>query len=172
MDTIILSFASIEIWDAGGKEKIRPMWRSCTLSLINPMTYDLIHCLDYHQGDAFIFVVSALESGRLLEAREELHRMCKDRDIWKCPLLVLVNKSEQLENHFPNPNVAPPEFVSAALDIATSGFRTWTIRVRIKPDIESRCMSADLCSKAVSAMTGEGLNDAFRWVSRPFPDGV
>ena len=165
MDTVIFPFATIEIWDFGGKDKIRPMWRSCTLSPITPKSHDLIHCLDYHQGDAFIFVVSALESGRLLEAREELHYMCKDRDIWKCPLLVLVNKSEKLENHFPNPNAAPPEFVSAALDIATSGFRTWTIRVRIKPDKEGRRMRANLCWKAVSAMTGEGLDDAFRWVS-------
>jgi hypothetical protein len=77
-----------------------------------------------------VFVVSALESGRLLEAREALHDMCRDRDIWNRPLLVLVNKSEPLEDDAANPNAAPPEFVSAALDIATCGFRIWTIRVR------------------------------------------
>lgn len=128
VDTVSLPFATVVIWDAGGQPKIRPLW----------------HCY-YHNGDAFIFVVSALDSGRLLEAREEIHRMCKDRHIWRCPLLVLVNKSEPLGS-ISNPNVTPVEFVGAVLDVATSGFRVWTIR-------------------AVSALTGEGLDDAFKWLS-------
>lgn len=80
-----------------------------------------------------------------------------------CPLLILVNKSEPLGNSFPNPNATPVEFVGAVLDVATSGFRTWTIRVG---DFIALCVLFDMFIKAVSALTGEGLDDAFKWVSQ------
>ncbi|PVF92784.1 P-loop containing nucleoside triphosphate hydrolase protein [Serendipita vermifera] len=133
-EVIDFPFARITIWDVGGSEKSQYLSRHL-----------------YDQGDAFIFVVSALEGGRLLEAREELHRMCKDRDIWQCPLLVMVNKSEGKKSENGrhreiNPDAAPIEFVAAAMDIATTGFKSWGV-------------------KAVSALTGQGLEESLLWIT-------
>jgi predicted GTPase len=134
---IDLPFARITIWDIGGSKKSqyisrhRKLFRNSNLKVMKIQV-----SIVYDQGDAFIFVVSALEGGRLLEAREELHRMCEDRDIWQCPLLVMVNKSEGKKSENGrhreiNPDAAPVEFVVAAMDIPTAGFKSWGVKVSL-----------------------------------------
>lgn len=65
------------IWDVGGQEKIRPLWRSYT------------RCTD-----GIIFVVDSAEQEKLDEAKVELWRTMKYQDNKDIPLLILANKQD------------------------------------------------------------------------------
>ena len=65
------------IWDVGGQEKIRPLWRSYT------------RCTD-----GIIFVVDSSDEDNLDEAKVELWRTMKYQDNKDIPLLVLANKQD------------------------------------------------------------------------------
>ena len=60
------------VWDVGGQEKIRPLWKPYTRAT-----------------DAIIFVVDSCETAdRMEEARLELHRIMRTSDNMGVPLLV------------------------------------------------------------------------------------
>ncbi len=61
------------MWDVGGQDKLRPLWRSYT------------RCTD-----GIIFVIDSCKEDRLEEAKLELLRFCKIG----VPLLVLANKQD------------------------------------------------------------------------------
>lgn len=63
------------VWDVGGQEKIRPLWRPYTRAT-----------------DAVIFVIDSCDTERLEEAKLELHRIMKSPDNVNTPLLVVANK--------------------------------------------------------------------------------
>ena len=65
------------VWDVGGQEKIRPLWRSYTRAT-----------------DGIIFVVDSADYDTLEEARMELHRTINYQDNINIPLLVLANKQD------------------------------------------------------------------------------
>ena len=65
------------IWDVGGQEKIRPLWRSYTRST-----------------DGIIFVLDAADYRMLDEARMELHRTLNYHDNINIPVLILANKQD------------------------------------------------------------------------------
>ncbi|XP_065656236.1 uncharacterized protein LOC124814351 isoform X3 [Hydra vulgaris] len=66
------------MWDVGGQEKIRPLWRH------------------YYQGaEGLVFVVDASDVLRIQEAREELFSVLKDEGIEKgIPAVILANKQD------------------------------------------------------------------------------
>jgi ADP-ribosylation factor-like protein 4 len=65
------------VWDVGGQEKIRPLWRSYTRST-----------------DGIIFVLDSRDYTTLDEARMELHRTLNYQDNINIPLLILANKQD------------------------------------------------------------------------------
>ena len=65
------------VWDVGGQEKIRPLWRSYT------------RCTD-----GIIFVLDCADYQALDEARMELHRTVKYQDNRDIPCMVLANKQD------------------------------------------------------------------------------
>ena len=74
--------SAFTVWDVGGQDKLRPLWRSYT------------RCTD-----GIIFVVDSTRAERLEEAKLELQRMCKctlasGNGATKnaIPILVLANK--------------------------------------------------------------------------------
>ena len=75
------------IWDVGGQEKIRPLWRSYT------------RCTD-----GIIFVIDSSEEDNLDEAKLELWRTMKYQDNRDIPLLVLANKQD-LQTALPAPDI-------------------------------------------------------------------
>ncbi|KAF7309978.1 hypothetical protein MIND_00370600 [Mycena indigotica] len=68
----------ITIWEFGGQEKIRPMWRSYLW-----------------QGHAFAFVLDASATDRVKEAKEELVILLKEREYTSFPFLVIANKVDK-----------------------------------------------------------------------------
>ncbi|CAG2168912.1 unnamed protein product, partial [Oppiella nova] len=68
---------SFLIWDIGGQDKLRPLWRSYT------------RCTD-----GIIFVIDSVDDERLEEAKMELMRTAKSPENSKVPILVLANKQD------------------------------------------------------------------------------
>ncbi|GAB0098133.1 ADP-ribosylation factor-like protein 4A [Sergentomyia squamirostris] len=69
--------ANFLVWDVGGQEKLRPLWRSYT------------RCTD-----GIVFVVDSVDMERMEEAKMELMRTIKCPDNQGVPLLVLANKQD------------------------------------------------------------------------------
>ena len=65
------------VWDVGGQDKIRPLWRH------------------YYTGtQGLVFVVDSQDRERVDEAKQELHRILSDREMKDCLLLVFANKQD------------------------------------------------------------------------------
>ena len=68
---------SFVIWDVGGQDKVRPLWRSYT-----------------RNTDGIVFVVDSCDRERMEEARVELLRTARAPETSTVPLLVLANKQD------------------------------------------------------------------------------
>ena len=69
------------IWDVGGQDKIRPLWRHY-----------------YQNTQGLIFVVDSNDRERVGEAREELMRMLNEDELRDAVLLVFANKQVCFQN--------------------------------------------------------------------------
>lgn len=66
-----------QVWDVGGQDKLRPLWKSYT-----------------RRTDGLVFVVDAAEAERMEEAKVELHRITRSAENLGVPVLVLANKQD------------------------------------------------------------------------------
>jgi len=90
---------NLTIWDVGGQDKIRPLWKHYFLD-----------------SQVIIFVVDVSVPERLDEAREELSRLSSEEDLRKNPplLLVVLNKTDLL---FGKEDVLTPRSWANKLDL-------------------------------------------------------
>ncbi|GHJ85087.1 hypothetical protein NliqN6_1489 [Naganishia liquefaciens] len=77
VETVEYKNISFTVWDVGGQDKIRPLWR---------------HYFQNTQG--IIFVVDSNDRDRVSEAREELQRMLSEDELKDALLLVFANKQD------------------------------------------------------------------------------
>ncbi|KAJ2339807.1 Arf GTPase arf1, partial [Coemansia sp. RSA 2673] len=77
VETVEYKNISFTVWDVGGQDKIRPLWR---------------HYFQNTQG--IIFVVDSNDRDRVSEAREELQRMLNEDELRNANLLVFANKQD------------------------------------------------------------------------------
>ncbi|KAG7524428.1 ADP-ribosylation factor 1 [Solea senegalensis] len=77
VETLEYRNISFTVWDVGGQDKIRPLWR---------------HYFQNTQG--VIFVVDSNDRERCAEAREELLRMLAEDELREAVLLVFANKQD------------------------------------------------------------------------------
>ncbi|XP_022620652.1 ADP-ribosylation factor-like protein 4D [Seriola dumerili] len=78
MGNIKTNTTTFQVWDVGGQEKLRPLWKSYT-----------------RRTDGLVFVVDAAETERMEEAKVELHRITRSAENQGVPILVLANKQDQ-----------------------------------------------------------------------------
>lgn len=69
---------TFQVWDVGGQEKLRPLWKSYT-----------------RRTDGIVFVVDSTELERMEEARVELHKITRTSENQGVPVLILANKQDQ-----------------------------------------------------------------------------
>mmetsp|Transcript_51989 Transcript_51989/g.135753 ORF Transcript_51989/g.135753 Transcript_51989/m.135753 type:complete len:180 (+) Transcript_51989:235-774(+) len=110
------------VWDVGGQDKIRPLWRHYFLNT-----------------DAIIFVVDCNDRDRVMEARDELHRMLGEEELANSALLVFANKQDL-------PNAMNAADVTDKLGLHSLRQRNWYIQ-------------------ATCATSGEGLYEGLDWLS-------
>lgn len=93
VETVEYRNISFTVWDVGGQDKIRPLWR---------------HYFQNTQG--IIFVVDSNDRDRITEAREELQRMLNEDELRDAILLVFANKQDLPVrcSHLRQPAPAPP----------------------------------------------------------------
>ena len=75
VETVEYKNINFTVWDVGGQDKIRPLWRHY-----------------YINAKALIFVVDSSDRDRINEAKEELHRLMHDEELKDAILLVFANK--------------------------------------------------------------------------------
>lgn len=77
VETVQYKNVKFNVWDVGGQDKIRPLWRH------------------YYTGtQGLVFVVDSQDRDRIDEARQELHRIIGDREMREALLLVFANKQD------------------------------------------------------------------------------
>ena len=78
VETVSYKKCKFNVWDVGGQDKIRPLWRH------------------YYAGtQALIFVVDSEDRTRLDEAKKELMHIINDQDMRDALLLVFANKQDK-----------------------------------------------------------------------------
>ncbi|KAK4684692.1 ADP-ribosylation factor 6, partial [Tremellales sp. Uapishka_1] len=77
VETVTYKNVKFNVWDVGGQDKIRPLWRH------------------YYTGtQGLIFVIDSGDRDRIDEARLELERILADREMRDCLLMVFANKQD------------------------------------------------------------------------------
>ncbi|XP_055513004.1 ADP-ribosylation factor 1-like [Leucoraja erinacea] len=104
VETVEYKNVSFTVWDVGGQDKIRPLWR---------------HYFQNTQG--LIFVVDSNDRERINEAREELNRMLNEEELRDAVLLVLANKQDL-------PNAMNAAEITDKLGLHQICQRTWYIQ--------------------------------------------
>ncbi|XP_041477971.1 ADP-ribosylation factor 1-like [Lytechinus variegatus] len=104
VETVEYKNISFTVWDVGGQDKIRPLWR---------------HYFQNTQG--LIFVVDSNDRERIHEAKEELNRMLNEDELRDAHLLVFANKQDL-------PNAMTAEDVTSALMLQNMRNRKWYIQ--------------------------------------------
>jgi len=111
VETIKLKNGEFTVWDIGGQDKIRPLWRHY-----------------YQNTSAIIFVVDSNDRERIDDssgsdnsAKEELHRMLAEDELRHAALLVFANKQDL-------PNAMSVNEVTEKLGLNTLRNRQWYIQ--------------------------------------------
>ena len=106
VETVEYKNISFTVWDVGGQDKIRPLWRYY-----------------FQDTQGIIFVVDSNDRDRVGEARDELMRMLQEEDLRDAALLVLANKQDL-------PNSMKPAEITDALGISQlrSKDRKWCVK--------------------------------------------
>ncbi|PAA86490.1 hypothetical protein BOX15_Mlig028163g1 [Macrostomum lignano] len=104
VETVEYKNISFTVWDVGGQDKIRPLWR---------------HYFQNTQG--LIFVVDSNDRERVGEAREELMRMLNEDELRDAILLVFANKQDL-------PNAMNAAEITDKLGLHSLRNRTWYIQ--------------------------------------------
>src|SRR3954469_15458354 len=99
VETVEYKNIQFTVWDVGGQDKIRPLWR---------------HYFQNTQG--IIFVVDSNDRDRVVEAREELQRMLNEDELRDAALLVFANKQDLPVRHDPTMTPSPKMFPSLSFN--------------------------------------------------------
>ena len=75
VETVEYKSINFTVWDLGGQNKIRPLWRYY-----------------YQNTEAIIFVVDSSDKERVQEANEELQNMLREDELRNAAILVFANK--------------------------------------------------------------------------------
>ncbi|KAL9025181.1 MAG: hypothetical protein Q9196_005951 [Gyalolechia fulgens] len=156
VETVTYKNVKFNVWDVGGQDKIRPLWR---------------HYFSGTQG--LIFVIDSNDRARIDEARQELHRIILDREMKEALLLVFANKQD-----IPG-GTLPPLPLNSSLSLFEIGSSKpladelplrCGITAMTPTEVQERLKLAQLKDKIwyvvpSCATTGEGLFEGLGWLS-------
>ncbi|XP_021345813.1 ADP-ribosylation factor 6 isoform X2 [Mizuhopecten yessoensis] len=104
VETVTYKKVKFCVWDVGGQDKIRPLWRH------------------YYAGSqGLIFVVDCADRDRVDEARQELHKIINDREMKEAIILVFANKQDL-------PDAMKPHEVQEKLGLTRMRDRNWYVQ--------------------------------------------
>mmetsp|Transcript_6953 Transcript_6953/g.19724 ORF Transcript_6953/g.19724 Transcript_6953/m.19724 type:complete len:182 (+) Transcript_6953:72-617(+) len=104
VETVEYKNLSFTVWDVGGQDKIRPLWRH------------------YYQGtNGLIYVIDSNDRDRIEDAREELNKMLNEDEMRDAVVLVFANKQDL-------PNAMTAAEVTEKLGLHNLRSRQWFIQ--------------------------------------------
>jgi len=77
VETVEYKNISFTVWDVGGQDKIRPLWRHY-----------------YQNTQGLIYVVDSSDKERVAESKDELHKMLNEDELRDAIVLVFANKQD------------------------------------------------------------------------------
>jgi len=104
VETVEYKNISFTVWDVGGQDKIRPLWRHY-----------------YQNTQGLIFVTDSNDVDRMTDAREELHKMVNEAELREAVILVFANKQDL-------PKALGASEVSKKLALDSLRGRTWWVQ--------------------------------------------
>lgn len=104
VETVEFRNINFTVWDVGGQDKIRPLWR---------------HYFQNTQG--LIFVIDSNDRERMSEASEELQKMLSEGELQDAILLVFANKQDL-------PNASSVSQIRDSLKLDNLSTRKWYIQ--------------------------------------------
>merc|ERR1711934_1079465 len=104
VETVEYKNISFTVWDVGGQDKIRPLWRHY-----------------YQNTQGLIFVVDSNDRDRIEASREELHKMINEDELRDAVILVFANKQDL-------PNAMTAAEVTDKLGLHSLRSRNWYIQ--------------------------------------------
>jgi len=110
VETVEYKNISFTVWDVGGQDKIRPLWK---------------HYFQNTQG--LIFVVDSNDSERVAEANDELQKMLQEDELRDAVLLVFANKQDL-------PNAMSVSQLTDKLGLNSLRGRKWYIQAACAAD--------------------------------------
>eukprot|EP00928_Gymnodinium_smaydae_P038740 TRINITY_DN26648_c0_g1_i4.p1 TRINITY_DN26648_c0_g1~~TRINITY_DN26648_c0_g1_i4.p1 ORF type:complete len:591 (-),score=136.89 TRINITY_DN26648_c0_g1_i4:88-1860(-) len=125
VETVTYKNLNFTVWDVGGQDKLRPLWRH------------------YFTGtDGLIFVVDSNDRERIVDAKNELHRILGEHEMRGACLLVYANKQDL-------PNAMPAQEIGEKLGLDDLRGHGWFLQ-------------------PACASTGDGLMEGLDWMSNIF----
>ncbi|CAL1592169.1 unnamed protein product [Knipowitschia caucasica] len=103
VETVEYKNISFTVWDVGGQDKIRPLWR---------------HYFQNTQG--LIFVVDSNDRERITESKDELIKMLQEDELKDAALLVFANKQDL-------PNAIPVSELTEKLGLNSLRNKPWHV---------------------------------------------
>ena len=104
VETVEYKKISFTVWDVGGQDKIRPLWRHY-----------------YQNTHGLIFVIDSNDRDRIEDAKEELHRMLNEEELRDAVLLVFANKQDL-------PNAMTVAEITDKLGLQSMRHRQWFVQ--------------------------------------------
>jgi len=127
VETVEYKNISFTMWDVGGQDKIRRLWRH------------------YYQGtNGLIFVVDSNDRERTEDAREELHKILNEDEMRDAAVLVFANKQDL-------PNSMPAAEVTEKLGLQALQNRQWFIQSACASTGDGLYEGIDWMSRTLSA---------------------
>ncbi|XP_043564059.1 ADP-ribosylation factor 4 [Chiloscyllium plagiosum] len=126
VETVEYKNVCFTVWDVGGQDKIRPLWR---------------HYFQNTQG--LIFVVDSNDRERIQEASEELNKMLLEDELKGAVILVFANKQDL-------PNAFTISEVTEKLGLQSLSNTTWHVQATCAIQGSGLCEGLDWLSSELS----------------------
>lgn len=104
VETVTYKNISFTVWDIGGQDKIRSLWR-----------------VYFQDTQGLIFVVDSADRERIEEAKTELHKLLGEEQLTNIVLLVFANKQDM-------PDAMPASDVREKLGLGSMRQRPWFVQ--------------------------------------------
>eukprot|EP01128_Nolandella_sp_AFSM9_P002071 TRINITY_DN12462_c0_g1_i1.p1 TRINITY_DN12462_c0_g1~~TRINITY_DN12462_c0_g1_i1.p1 ORF type:complete len:183 (-),score=33.43 TRINITY_DN12462_c0_g1_i1:58-606(-) len=130
VETVTYKNISFTVWDVGGQERIRRLWRHY-----------------YDETDGVIFVVDSNDHARMADARREFEGLMNEPSLRASACLIFCNKQDL-------PNAMSVAEVTDALGLRNISQRDWHVQGAVATDGQGLTEGLDWLSKT---MTERGL---------------
>eukprot|EP01098_Paradermamoeba_levis_P015977 TRINITY_DN839_c0_g1_i3.p1 TRINITY_DN839_c0_g1~~TRINITY_DN839_c0_g1_i3.p1 ORF type:complete len:178 (-),score=51.01 TRINITY_DN839_c0_g1_i3:172-705(-) len=125
VETVEYKNLKFTMWDVGGQDKIRPLWRHY-----------------YQNTQGLVFVVDCNDRDRINEAKEELHKMLQEDELKDAAVLVFCNKVDL-------PKAMPVAEVTEKLGLAQLRNFKWHVQATCAPSGEGLYEGLDWLAKTI-----------------------